>query len=180
MLTKKYPRLTLAQGASLSVIGLFLGTITWLAALVPRLPLAIKLPLLLFTWFALWFFTHDLTHHIVGSIVGVKFQYYFLGRSGITKLKLPLVSRLMKHVPVLVLKIDKASLDKISVASRKWMHASGAIASMAMPVLILPTAYTTGPVWVGVLFTIMVVGSAVFTLYFSPKSGDLYRARIAK
>ena len=51
---------------------------------------------------------------------------------------------------------------------------------MAMPVLILPTAYTTGPVWVGVLFTIMVVGSAVFTLYFSPKSGDLYRARIAK
>ncbi len=168
------------QGAALSVTGLGLGIIAWLVALDPSLRLSIRVLLLLFAWFTLWFFSHDLAHHITGSIVGIKFQYYFLGRSAITKLKLPLVSRLMEYVPVLVLKIDKASLGKVSVAARRWMYASGAIVSMVLPLLVLPTSYSLGPIWVGVLFTLLVVGSALFTLYFSPRSGDLYRARKAK
>ncbi len=179
-MARKYPRLTLAQGASLSVIGLSLGIVAWLAALDPSLLLSVRILLLLFTWFTLWFFSHDLTHHITGSIVGIKFQYYFLGRSAIIKLALPLIPRLMEHVPVLVLKIDKVSLGKASVAARRWMHASGAIVSMVAPVLILPTIYSTGPIWVGALFTSLVVGNGLFTLYFSPKSGDLFRAKMAK
>ncbi len=88
----------------LSVTGLGLGIIAWLAALDPSFQLSVRITLLLFTWFTLWFFSHDLTHHVVGTLVGVRFQYYFLGRSAITRLKLPLISRLMGYVPVLVLK----------------------------------------------------------------------------
>ncbi len=178
ILTRKYPRLTLAQGAALSSGGLCLGVIAWLAAFTPGLRPSVRILLLLFTWFTLWFFSHDLTHHIVGRIMGIKFQYYFLGRSGITKLKLPLIFRLMEHVPVLVLKIDKSSLGNVSVAARRWMHTSGAITSMVLPLLVLPTSYSLGPTWVGVLFTILAVGNDLFTLYFSPKSGDLFRAKM--
>ncbi len=151
-----------------------------MAALDSSLRLSVRILLLLCTWFTLWFFSHDLTHHITGSIVGIKFQYYFLGRSAITKLKLPLIPRLMEHVPVLVLKIDKASLSKVSVTARRWMHASGTIVSTVLPLLVLPTSYSLGPVWVGVLFTLLFVGNGLFTLYFSPKSGDIFRAKTAK
>jgi hypothetical protein len=175
-LARKHPRISLAEGAALSVTGLGIGIIAWLAALDPSLRLLIRILLLLFTWFTLWFFSHDLTHHIIGNTLGVRFKYYFLGRSAITKLKLPLISRVLQHVPVLILKIDKASLAKVSVASRRWMHLSGAISSMVLPLLVLPTSYSLGP-GVGVLFTFLVVGNVLFTLYFSSKSGDLYRAR---
>lgn len=51
---------------------------------------------------------------------------------------------------------------------------------MILPLLVIPRSYTIGPVWVGYLFTVMVIGNDLFTLYFSPKTGDLYRARNVK
>ena len=86
----------------------------------------------------------------------------------------------MEHIPVLVLKINKDSLPKVSVADRRWMHASGVIASLVLPLLILPNSYSLGPLWVGLLFILLVVGNTLFTLYFSPKSGDLFRAKMAE
>ena len=136
--------------------------------------------LLLFSWFSFWFFIHDLTHHVVGILGGIRFQYYFLGRSAIRKLRLPLISRIMEQIPVLILKVDKPSLAKASPKARRWMYASGALASMILPLVILPSGFSIGPVWVGALFTLLVLSNDLFTLYFSPKTGDLYRARIVE
>ena len=86
----------------------------------------------------------------------------------------------MEEIPVLVLKLDKKSMGQASPRARKWMHASGALVSMFLPWLIIPSTFTVGSVWVGFFFTILVVGNDLFTLYFSPKTGDLYRARMAK
>ena len=86
----------------------------------------------------------------------------------------------MEHIPVLVLKINKDSLPKVSVADRRWMHASGVIASLVLPLLILPNSYSLGPLWVGLLFILLVVSNTLFILYFSPKSGDLFRAKMAE
>ncbi len=166
------------QGAGLSVGGLGAGLLTWLLA-ASDYPLFIRLLLLLFAWFALWFFSHDLAHHVVGRLGGIRFRYYFLGRSAIRKLKLPLVPRLMGKIPVLVLKIDPTSMTQASVRSRRWMHASGAIVSMSLPWLIIPESFALGLVW-GLLFVALVLGNDIFTLYFSPKTGDLFRARMVK
>ncbi len=174
----KYRRLSPGQGASLSIVGLGSGLVAWqLAAGEYSLPY--KILLLLFAWFALWFFSHDLAHHIVGSLGGIKFRYYFLGRSAIRKLKLPFLPSLMNRIPILVLKIDSKSMVQASVGARRWMHASGAIVSIILPWLIIPESFTLGSLW-GMLFVALVLGNDIFTLYFSPKTGDLYRARMVK
>lgn len=175
----RYRRLTLAQGASLSLAGLVSGLVAWQGAVLP-VPPSLRITLLLYAWFTLWFFSHGLTHHIVGRLGTIKFQYYFLGRSAITKLKLPIFSRALQQIPVLVLKIDRKSMARASPRARRWMYASGALVSMILPLLVIPRSYTIGPVWVGYLFTVMVIGNDLFTLYFSPKTGDLYRARNVK
>ncbi len=167
-----------ATGATICTLGLVLGFVAWQLAIRIQ-PLVLQILLMLFAWFALWFFCHDLTHHVVGKIGGIRFEYYFLGRSAIRKLKIPLVPKLMNHIPVLVLKIDRSSLRKASPRARKSMHASGAIVSMLLPWIIVPSIFMLMPYWVGALITLLILGNTLFTMYFSPKTGDLYRARLS-
>jgi len=131
--------------------------------------------LLLGAWFCLWFFSHDLAHHIVGRIVGVGFRYYFLGRSAITKLRLPIISELSRNFLVLGLKIDTSRLRSTSKRRLRAMYASGAVSSMFLPLLVLPTAYTVD-ILVGLLLTLLTGANILFTVYFSVRVGDLHRA----
>ncbi len=155
-----------------------LGLLAWQVAIRIE-TLAVQISLMLFALFALWFFTHDLTHHIVGKIGGINFEYYFLGRSAIRKLKLPLVSELTNRIPVLVLKIERSSLASASPNARRWMHASGALVSMFLPWILVPSTFAVMPYWVSVFITLLILGNILFTMYFSPKTGDLYRARLS-
>jgi hypothetical protein len=134
---------------------------------------------LLVAWFCFWFFSHDLAHHIVGRIVGVGFRYYFLGRSTATKLSLPIVSNLLRMFPVLGLKIDKSSLNSISPNKVRAMYASGAVSSMFLPWLVIPAGFSVG-LSVGILLTFVTIANLVFTLYFSPRVGDLHHARLVR
>jgi hypothetical protein len=134
---------------------------------------------LIVAWFCLWFFSHDLAHHTVGRIVGVGFRYYFLGRPAITKLTLPVVSELSRKVPVLGLKVDSSTLVSVSTVRVRVMYASGAVFSMFLPLLVLPTAYAVNSV-VGVVFTLLTLANILFTVYFSRLVGDLYRARMVR
>src|SRR5438445_4335589 len=122
----------MAQGSSLCAVGLLAGLT--LLVVVPHVKLfPVDLIFIFAAWFCFWFFSHDLAHHIVGRIVGVGFRYYFLGRSTITKLNLPIVSNLLKVVPVLGLKIDKSSLKSVSPKRVRAMYSSGAVFSMFLP-----------------------------------------------
>src|SRR5207249_5826617 len=122
----------LAQGASLCAVGLLVGLT--LLVVTPRVKLfPVNALLVLAAWFCFWFFSHDLAHHIIGRIFGVGFRYYFLGRSTITRLSLPIASNLLRMVPVLGLKIDKSSLKSASPNKARAMYASGAISSMFLP-----------------------------------------------
>ncbi len=168
-------KFTPAQGAGLSIVGLAAGIISLALASINTM-LLLRVILLLFAWFTFWFFSHDLAHHITGQLVGIKFRYYYLGKSAIRKLNLPIIPELMNRVPVLVLKVDRESLRQATPRSRRVMFASGTVVSMILPWLIIPESFTLGTV-LGLLFLALVVGNDLFTLYFSPKTGDLYRAR---
>jgi hypothetical protein len=135
--------------------------------------------LVLIAWFCLWFFSHDLAHHIVGRVVGVRFRYYFLGRSAITKLSLPIVSNLLRVVPVLGLKVERSSLKSVSANRARAMYASGALFSMFLPWVVIPAGFAVG-LLVGILLALLTVANDVFTLYFSPRVGDLYHARMVR
>ncbi len=55
------------------------------------------------------------------------------------------------------------------------MYASGAVSSMFLPLLVLPTAYTVD-ILVGLLLTLLTGANILFTVYFSVRVGDLHRA----
>lgn len=177
-MSRHFRRLSLAQGASLCVFGVLVGIALLIAA--PRVRLfPLNALFVLVAWFCFWFFSHDLAHHIVGRIVGVSFRYYFLGRSAITKMALPVASKLLRAIPVLGLKIDKSSLNSISPNDVRAMHASGAVSSMLLPWIVVPTSYAISfPV--GILLTILTIANDIFTLYFSPQVGDFHHVRMVR
>ena len=177
-MSKHYRRLSLAQGASLCVVGLLIGLTLLVAS--PRIRLfPVNVLFLLVAWFCLCFFSHDLAHHVIGRIVGVGFRYYFLGRSSITKLNLPIVSNVLRMFPVLGLKIDKSSLKSASPNKARAMYASGGISSMFLPWLVIPTGFSLS-LPVGILLAILTIANVVFTLYFSLQVGDLHHARMVR
>ena len=177
-MSRNFRKLSLAQGSSLCTVGVLAGLALLVAAPHIRL-FPVDVLFLLAAWFCLWFFSHDLAHCVVGRIVGVGFRYYFLGRSAITKLSLPIASNLLRMVPVLGLKIDKSSLKSVSPNKARAMYASGAISSMFLPWLVIPTGFLVG-LPVGILLTILTIANVVFTLYFSPRVGDLHHARMVR
>ena len=177
-MSRHFRRLSLAQGAYLCIFGVLVGLA--LIVVVPRVKLfPVDALLVLVAWFCLWFFSHDLAHHTVGRLVGVRFRYYFLGRSTITKLSLPIASNLLRVVPVLGLKIDRSSLKSVSPNRARAMYASGALFSMFLPWVVIPSGYTVS-LPVGILLTLLTVANDVFTLYFSPQVGDLHHARMVR
>ena len=177
-MSRHFRRLSLAQGASLCIFGVLVGLALLIVA--PRIKLfPLNALFILVAWFCFWFFSHDLAHHIVGRIVGVSFRYYFLGRSAMTKMSLPIVSALLRTVPVLGLKIDKSSLNSFSPKSVRAMYASGALASMLLPWVVVPTSYAISfPV--GIVLTILTIANDIFTLYFSPRVGDFHHVRMVR
>lgn len=174
-MSRHYRRLSLGQGLSLCTLGFLIGI-----AFLPVTPRITYLPgqiaMLLASWIFLWFFSHDLAHHVIGKIVGVDFRYYFLGRSAITKLRLPAVSKLAQYIPILSLKVDRLSLEPLSRNRIGLMYSAGALASMLLPFLVLPTAFSIRIV-LGALFTLLTLANLLFTIYFSLEAGDLRRAR---
>jgi len=82
-------------------------------------------------------------------------------------------------VPVLGLKIDKSSLKSISPNGLRVMYASGAVSSMLLPWIVVPPGYAIGLPF-GILITLLTVTNDVFTLYFSPKVGDIHHARMVR
>ncbi|MFQ5951261.1 MAG: hypothetical protein ACE5KH_04170 [Candidatus Geothermarchaeales archaeon] len=130
----------------------------------------------LVAWSAVLFFSHCLTHYVVGTILGIRFQYYMVTRTPLRKLALPIVSPLAGHVPLLAIKTDPRSLRSASSTRRAIMFASGTVASISLPFLLAAEAYfTLTPTAWSILLTMSIL-NLVFTLYFSPKVGDLSRA----
>lgn len=131
----------------------------------------------LVSWGFLVFFPHGIAHYFVGRVVGVRFSYYFMGKSSATKLKLPVLGTFLSWFPVPTLRIERASFRSVSHRGRTAMFASGAIASMVMPFFAAAGSIGQLPTWLtAVLFLISVV-NLVFDLYYSPRVGDLHRAK---
>jgi len=171
-------RIPVWLGNAIEAIGLVIGIFS-LLLVNQSFHLLLKLTLLLVAWFCFWFFSHCLTHFIVGKIIGVRFLYYFIGRSGLTKLNLPIISFHARIFPVLGIKIDKASFNSVSPKKQAVVFASGALASMISPITIMVYAIMYLEMWIGFFTTFVTIGNIVFTLIFSSKVGDIFKAKRA-
>lgn len=138
---------------------------------------ALGVLLLLASWFCLWFFSHCLTHLIVGRVLGMHFRFYFIGRSSLLRLNLPGVPLLLKRFPVLGIKIADESFRRVEPRKRALMFASGALASMTFPLISVFYAWLYLPTWITVIVGVFTASNILFTSYFSSKAGDFWKAK---
>ncbi|HEU5112859.1 MAG TPA: hypothetical protein VFU96_06035 [Acidimicrobiia bacterium] len=102
--------------------------------------------------------THGLTHLLVGSLMGMRFTHWFVG-----KLSQPQPG----------VKLDYATYLRAPAASRAWMHASGAIVTKLMPFIFLGAAIAAGlPTWV--VWALVVIGlvEIVIDIVWSTQKSD--------
>jgi hypothetical protein len=169
-------KLPTVVGNTVEVLGiLFAFCLLLTAAYV--LSTSLRFLLYLIAMGAFVFFPHGLAHYITGRLVGVRFKYYFLAKSAVSKLTLPLFSTLANQLPVLALKIDQASLRSISNGRRAVMFASGAVASMLLPFIVPVASIGHIPIFVSAVLFLVGAANAAFDLYYSPKAGDISRAK---
>jgi hypothetical protein len=167
---------SILSGTILELSGLLLGFLLLLSTYASPHPI-LSFTLLMISWFCFWFFSHCLTHFVIGKLLGIDFRFYFVGKSSIVKLNFPLISKLMSKVPVLGIKINRKSFLRVSQRRRAVMFASGAIASMGFPVFSLVYALLFLEPWMTMFLSALTVGNAVFTVLFSFKVGDLWKAK---
>jgi len=106
--------------------------------------------------------THGLGHLVVGRIVGIRFTVWFAGY----------------RRPQPGVKIDYATYLRTPPRSRAWMHASGAIVTKAIPILLIPLAiWFAMPAWALVVLVVLALVQIVTDISWSTKSSDWAKYR---
>lgn len=107
--------------------------------------------------------SHGLAHLVVGALVGIRFEYWFVGS-------------VVKPQPGV--KLDYASYLRATPRRRAWMHASGALATKAVPFLLIGAAVAADlPGWVGWALVGLGVAMVVTDVLWSTKSSDWKKFR---
>ena len=127
----------------------------------------------------LWYFPHCLLHYVIGKLFKINFLYFRIAPSNLIKSSPNLYfTKLIKIFPVLGLSVDKNGLSSINYIHLILMYSSGVIGSMLFPLIISIYAFITllFPYYLPHIF--FSLSNIVITLFFSPKFGDFYRARL--
>jgi hypothetical protein len=157
-----------------------LGTVVGVLVLLfvrPTLPPAAAFGLLVAGAVILLVAPHCLTHYIVGRVVGIRFLYYFFSHSALARLPLPLVRPLAQRLPLLTIKVAPYDLLRVPRKRAAAMLASGTVVSMGLPWLAVAYGFMQGQPVAATLVAVVAGANVAFTLYFSPRVGDLSRAR---
>ena len=102
--------------------------------------------------------THGLGHLLVGRIVGIEFTGWFIGK--ITQ-------------PQPGVKIDYSSYLRTDPDKRAWMHASGALVTKAIPLLMIGSGIAAeAPSWSVWLLLLMGLAMIATDILWSTKSSD--------
>lgn len=108
--------------------------------------------------------THGLAHLVVGSLVGIRFTQWFMGKPSF-----PLTGGV---------KIDYSTYLRTAPASRAWMHAAGALTTKAIPFLLIGAAIAADlPTWA--IWALPVLGLATIAsdVFVSTEKADWKRFR---
>ncbi len=162
-------------GLIIEAAGIILG-IVLLTQVTSTNPLLINLILLSVTFLLFWYFPHSLSHFIVGRLLGIQFNHYYLHVSGMSRINNSFLAWTGRLMPMLGVKADRISLHRATPGRRAAMFASGVTVSMIAPVICIYKAFAIGAPYIGLLLTAVLVGNGLFTVYFSGKVGDISKA----
>jgi hypothetical protein len=107
--------------------------------------------------------THGLGHIVVGTIGGIRFTTWFVGRGR----------------PQPGVKTDYATYLRATPRSRAWMHGSGAIVTKAIPFLLIPASLLMSaiPTWIPIVLLILGIAQIATDVAWSTKSSDWAKYR---
>jgi hypothetical protein len=142
----------------------------------PGLPLGLYL---IVTQLVATYLIHCPAHYVVGMLGGIRFRKIRPGRTTLVKVLPPRLAGLARLIPILTLSTDKVSLSKASRRKVAAMYASGTIASSCSGIIIAAAISASQPLPIVALAWLVAVGYLIFDVVFSPRSGDLMRARAA-
>lgn len=107
--------------------------------------------------------THGLGHLVVGARSGMRFTHWFVGTIS---------------MPQPGVKIDYATYLRTPARSRAWMHASGALVTKAIPLLMLGAAWgMDAPGWASVVLIATAAVTIATDVFWSTKSSDWKKYR---
>lgn len=120
---------------------------------------------------------HCPAHFLVGSVVGIKFRSVRLGHTTLAKVLPPSLSGIARLMPILTLSTDKASRARTPKRRVAYMYASGTVGSVSSALIIAGAASFAEPLTYSALAWAFALIYLAFDVVFSPKSGDLMRAK---
>jgi hypothetical protein len=162
------------------VVGVLLELIALAGILLLSLWIPAGLPLgvyLVFAQLMATYLVHCPAHFIVGTAVGVRFRELRLGRTTLARVLPNRLKGLVQRLPILTLVTDRSSLVKVSRSRLAAMYASGTIASIGSAFAIATLSTLVEQPTYFLLTWAVAMAYLVFDVVFSPKSGDLKRAR---
>lgn len=157
-------------------VAMFAGILVGSALVPAGLPFALYV---IFAQLAGTYLVHCPAHYIVGVVVGVRFKKIRFGRTTLARVLPARLAGLAQLVPILALSTDKASLAKTPKGGAAAMYASGTVASVSSAIVIAAVATVTEALLPAVVAWLVAIGYLAFDVVFSPRSGDLMRARAA-
>ena len=126
------------------------------------------------------YLVHCPAHYLVGTAVGIRFRSIRLGRTTLARALPPRWGNLARLIPILTLSTDRPSLVRVSKSKVSTMYLSGTIASSASAMVVAGAVTLSGSSALIVVSWLVAVGYLLFDVVFSPRSGDVMRARAAK
>ncbi|RUM34751.1 MAG: hypothetical protein DSY33_01370 [Archaeoglobus sp.] len=145
---------------------LILASTLVVAVLSCHLPSIFAFMVLIVCWFSMLYFSHCLAHYLIGSILGIKFKYYTLSRSMLSK-----KFHFLENINIfLTLRLDEKPKGWKGFA----MFVAGPVSSMLTPLTIVVISWTCHP-FISKILLLLTVFNALFTGYFSSKYGCVYK-----
>jgi len=123
------------------------------------------------------YLVHCPAHFVVGTAVGVRFRELRLGRTTLARALPNRLKGVASLLPVLTLVTDRGSLVRVSRRGLAAMYASGTVASTASAFAIAAACTLAERPNYYLLTWAVALAYLAFDVVFSPKSGDLKRAR---
>jgi hypothetical protein len=123
------------------------------------------------------YLVHCPAHYLAGMALGIRFRRIRFGRTTLARVLPARAAGLARFLPVLTLSVEKGSLALVSRRRASAMYAAGTVASVLVAFMIALVSLWVEPLGFAALTWAVALGYLAFDVVFSPKSGDLMRAR---
>ncbi len=122
---------------------------------------------------------HCPAHYIVGRALGIRFKAIRLGRTSASRVLPASLKRIGSLLVVFTLSVDPDSKKRASPMSLRAMYLAGVVGSVGSAITFAYAVSQAGDLATGTVTWVFAIAYLASDVLFSPRAGDLMRARAA-